>query len=291
VGHYSVDYLIKQLTGIKELFPEVKSFWIEDDTFFAKKQEEIALFAKRYKEEVNLPFKILISPWTYSPEKLEPLIDAGMTKLMMGVQSGCERVSKELYDRNMTNERLLNIVKSLHEYKNLLKCYDFIGMNPFETSDDLRETISFIKSIPLPFYMFCNNLAFYPGTELHAKASSLGLDVSLRVKHSEPEIGLRIILREKLDHKIFHLLLLLMGGMATKYRYGSVPGVFLSEPMLSFYFQLDRLFPKTSNLLAIVIARLFYHCNWKKIVKKFFSPRAISAVRHFIVKTKGHLSK
>ena len=64
-----------------------------------------------------------------------------MTKLMMGIQSGCERVNRQLYDRSMSNERLLEIARSLHEYRDLLKCYDFIGMNPFETSADLVETI------------------------------------------------------------------------------------------------------------------------------------------------------
>ena len=287
VVHYSVDYLIGHLAKVKRHFPEVKSFWIEDDTFFAKGQDEIELFAKRYKTEIGLPFKILISPWTYSKEKLDPLVNSGMTKLMMGIQSGCERVNQQLYDRSMANERLLDIAKSLHEYRDLLKCYDFIGMNPFETAADLVETISFIKSLPLPFYMFCNNLAFYPGTELHAKAVEQGLDISLRVKHSEPDIGYNILLRERLQHKLLHLLLLLMSGMATQLRYGCVPSFLLCDTMVRFYSCLDRVCPRGSNATAVALAWTLLYCNWKKVVKKLLSPRVIASARHLLAQARG----
>ena len=287
VAHYSVDYLIALLKEVKQRFPEVKSFWIEDDTFFAKELAEIKLFAERYKEQIGMPFKILISPWTYSKEKLDPLVDAGMEKLMMGIQSGCERVNKDLYDRNMTNQRLLDIARSLHEYPQLLKCYDFIGMNPFETADDLIETTRFIRELPEPFYMFSNNLAFYPGTELSEQAIRAGIDISRRVKHSEAEVGYGILLHDKLEHKIFHLLLLLMSGMITRRMCGRVPRIMLSEPMLRLYAFSDRALPGVSNAAAVALTAFCYYCNWKKLVKKVFSPRTIGAVRHFLARLRG----
>jgi radical SAM superfamily enzyme YgiQ (UPF0313 family) len=287
VVHYSVDYLIDLLREVKRCFPEVKSFWIEDDTFFAKSLEEIKLFAGRYKEEIALPFKILISPWTYSKEKLDPLVDAGMEKLMMGIQSGCERVNKELYDRNMTNQRLLDIARSLHEYPQLLKCYDFIGMNPFETTNDLVETTRFIRELPVPFYMFSNNLAFYPGTELSDQAIRAGIDISRRVKHSEAEVGYGILLHDKLDHKLFHLLLLLMSGMVTRRMCGRVPRFMISEPMIRFYASIDLICPKLGNAIAVSLTAVCHYCNWKKLVKKIFSPRTIGTVRHFLARLRG----
>jgi radical SAM superfamily enzyme YgiQ (UPF0313 family) len=138
------------LKAVKERFPQVRSFWIEDDTFFAKSTEEIVLFSDRYKNEINLPFQILISPWTYKKEKVDPLIKVGMTKLIMGIQSGSERVNAEVYDRKITRQRLMEIAASLHEYTHLKKCYDFIGMNPFENAEDLINTIGFLKELPYP---------------------------------------------------------------------------------------------------------------------------------------------
>lgn len=35
-----------------------------------------------------------------------------------------------------------------------------------------------VKSLPKPFYIFSNDLAFYPGTELHVKARNAGLELS-----------------------------------------------------------------------------------------------------------------
>ncbi|MEI6055491.1 MAG: radical SAM protein [Lentisphaerota bacterium] len=286
VFNYSVDYLIDNMKEVKLLFPSVKSFWIEDDTFFIKDLSEIKYFAGRYKEEISLPFKILISPWTYCKEKLDPLINAGMDKLIMGIQSGCERVNKNIYARNISNNRLLQITAELHTYHKLLKCYDFIGMNPFETAEDLIETVRFILRIPVPFFIFSNNLAFYPGTELSNKAICSGIETSRRVKHSESNIGYGIILHEKLDHKIFHLILLLMSGKATQSRFGAVPRFILSDAALKLYENLNRKYPRLWNGIAISVAFACNNLNWRKFVKMTFSPATISSVRHFLAKIK-----
>ena len=291
VQQYSVDYLLRNLNEIKRRFPEVRSIWIEDDTFFAKNQADIEIFAKRYKEEIGLPFKILISPWTYSKEKLDPLIDAGMSSLMMGMQSGCDRVNNELYDRKMGRERLLSIANSLHSCKSLLKCYDFICMNPFETAVDLQDTINFIKDIPKPFFIFSNSLAFYPGTALHEKALRAGLETSLRVKHSEANVGYSIIVQEKLNHKLLHLTMLLMAGPATTWRYGLIPAPLLSCPALRVILLLDKLFPRLSNGAAVLIALALLRLNWKSLLKKAFKPATIARVRRFVGSASSRVTK
>ena len=57
--HYSINYLIEHIKTVCTIHPAVKSFWLEDDTFFAKSSEEIQEFAIRYKNEINKPFQIL----------------------------------------------------------------------------------------------------------------------------------------------------------------------------------------------------------------------------------------
>ncbi|MBI1920695.1 MAG: B12-binding domain-containing radical SAM protein [Geobacter sp.] len=284
VVHYTTDYLIENLKAVRKEYPEVKSFWIEDDTFFAKSLDEIRIFTERYKNEVALPFQVLISPWTYKKEKLDLLVGVGMTKLIMGIQSGSERVNYDVYDRKIANKKTLEIAHSLHEYSALNICYDFIGMNPFEEADDLINTIEFIKSLPQPYVIYNNNLAFYPGTVLHEKAMASGIDVAMRVKHSDPRVGFNIIIRENLSHKFFHLLLLLMGGRVTAFRFGCVPRFLVAAPLLRFYYIVEKRDPKIMNGAAVLVAFVLYHWQWKKLVKKVLGPKTVTKIRHLVFK-------
>jgi radical SAM superfamily enzyme YgiQ (UPF0313 family) len=254
VRHYSVEYLVGNLKEALRYYPAARSFWIGDDTFFAKDLDEIIKFCQRYKNEIARPFLILISPWTFDENKMEPLLDAGMTKLIMGIQSGSENVTSNIYRRNLSKENIFQIVKTLHKYTSrALICYDFIGMNPFETQKDLLDTMRFIRNMPPPFWLYSNNLAFYPKTDLYLKAVNSGLDTHLRIKHSEASVGYLILKQEKLKHKLLHLMLLLMAGYANEKRIGSVRRFFISDRFIDFYRFLDNKSALLTNILAIVI--------------------------------------
>ena len=158
VRHYSVDNLISHLTYAMEI-PEIKSFWIDDDTFFSKSMSDISEFAEKYKTKIGKPFLILISPWTFNEAKLQLLVDAGMGRIIMGIQTGSENTARNIYSRNISTNKIMQISQSLAKYSNdTMICYDFIGMNPFETSEDLFDTIKLIRDMPYPFFIYNNNL-------------------------------------------------------------------------------------------------------------------------------------
>jgi radical SAM superfamily enzyme YgiQ (UPF0313 family) len=276
VIHYSVDYLINHIKTVSKIYPEVRSFWIEDDTFFAKKLEDIEEFAIRFKKDINKPFQILISPWTYSDEKMKPLIDAGMNKLIMGIQSGSENVTMNIYDRRITNQRILKIINSLHQYS-IVTCYDFIGMSPFETQDDLVETIRFIRNIPTPFYIFMNSLAFYPKTELYERAIREGLDVSKRIHHGDSNLGYAILKDENIQHKIFHFIHLLMAGHSNSLRIGKIPRILMSEIFIIFYKLINN---KLSDGIITAICSLLAYINWRNTIKNLLGPKLFNKVKY-----------
>ena len=278
--HYSVDYLINHLKSVCNAYPSVKSFWIGDDTFFEKTLEDIKEFATRYKKEINKPFQILISPWTYKEEKIRPLIKAGMNKLIMGIQSGSEHVNAAIYDRRLSNKKMMEIAHSLNRFSSLITiCYDFIGMNPFESERDMIKTINFIKELPIPFFIFNNNLAFYPGTELYNQAVKAGLDVSKRVKHSDVQIGLDILKNEKIKHKIFHLILLYMAGSANRFHIGKIPRLFISRPFIKLYHFLNNRLSSTTNGLIESLCPLFTCLQWGRTLSRILGPKIVAKSR------------
>lgn len=279
VRHYSVDYLINHLKEVCRIYPEVRSFWIEDDTFFAKKIDEIQEFAERYEKEIYKPFLILISPWTFNDDKVKRLIDAGMYGLIMGIQSGSENVTRNIYDRNLSNEKIMGIAQSLHKYSNMIIYYDFIGMNPFETEADLIGTIKFIRKLPEPFFVFNNNLAFYPGTELYERALKNGLDVSSRIKHGDANIGYKILKNENIQHKLFHFILLLMAGNVNKFKIGMVPRFLTSDNFVSIYSFLNQKLSFITNGIISIICVILIYIRWRRMLKKLLGPKRIQKMR------------
>lgn len=273
VRHYTTDHLIRHLRTAGEMFPEVRSFWIDDDTFFAKGMEEIAEFSRLYKSEIGKPFLVLISPWTFDEEKLRGLIDCGLSRLIMGIQSGSDHTTRTIYDRNLSSDKILAIARTLHRYSDRMQvCYDFIGMNPFESADDLIRTIVFIRSLPPPFFIFCNNLAFYPGTRLHSRAVEAGHDVTGRIQHTDVEIGYKILIRERIPQKFLHLLLLRMQHDTPGWRIGRIPRFLLTDGWLSLYRFLDHRFAPQLNAMTAVAAWGLLYLNWRRIVKSAIGP-------------------
>lgn len=287
VRQYTIDYLIEHLKEISRIYPSIRSFWLEDDTFFVKDTNQIIEFADRYKKEINKPFNILVSPWTYSEEKVSILVKAGMDRLIFGIQSGSENTNKNIYNRVISNDKLFAIINSLNSFKGLFPYYDFIGMNPFESSEDLVNTIQFIKKIPVPFFMFSNNLAFYPGTKISERAVRAGIDTSKRDRHTDSKHGYSVLKKENLKHKLFHLILLMMGGKASRIRIGIIPRFIISDRGLKIFYLLDKRCGYVTDKFVALFAAVMIYIDFKFILKKRLNYKQIQSLKkmyHLIFK-------
>jgi radical SAM superfamily enzyme YgiQ (UPF0313 family) len=173
IRSYSISRIIKELKYTLEKFDFFHLVGIGDDDFFVRPTEEIKDFAKQYKEYIGLPFGIAVSANTYRQEKVEPLLDAGLKVIQMGVQSGSERVLIEVYNRKISLSRTRAVIKEIEPYMkkfDLMLLLDFIIDNPYETKDDIIQTYNFILCLPpgVTFNVFF--LAFFPGTPLYERA-------------------------------------------------------------------------------------------------------------------------
>ena len=175
VRRRSAENVIEELSQIKRQFASVDQISFADDEFMSAGVEYIQKFCRLYKQKVNLPFHCLFHPATVTEEKLELLVDAGLSVVQMGIQTGSERTLK-LYRRNVSNKKTLEAVKLINKYKqSILPLYDFIIDNPYEDRQDLVDTIKFINQFPDPYTLTVFSLVFFPGTELFNKAVEDGL--------------------------------------------------------------------------------------------------------------------
>lgn len=172
----SVEHSITELVEIKNRFPFIEAIQFFDDTFFARPLHEIEEFSKAYKEKVGLPFYCQGSPNTITEKKMEYLVTAGMVYVEMGIQTGSERI-KHLYNRNESNEKITKATELIAGYipRILPPDYHVILDNPWETQEDVIDTVRLLMQVPKPFGLCISSLVFFPQTPLYLKAKSEGL--------------------------------------------------------------------------------------------------------------------
>lgn len=114
------------------------------------------------------------TPRHIKKEKLAALRKAGLVIAMIGLQSGSDRVNREIYKRNVTSRDFL-AATNLVEDAGLGGYYDIILDNPYETEEDILKTLEVILQIRKPFQFQLFSLCLYQGTELHEKAKKDGI--------------------------------------------------------------------------------------------------------------------
>ena len=139
--------------------------------------EQIKEFCDGYKEHINLPLTVTgITPATLRRDKLALLVDAGVSFIRMGLQSGNESVKKQ-YKRNYSNKKIESSAAIINEFKDKIgpPQYDIILDNPWETDESLAESLMFLTKLPSPYRFGFYSLTFYPGTELYDRAKEEGI--------------------------------------------------------------------------------------------------------------------
>jgi hypothetical protein len=172
----SVDNIIRELQEVKRNLPFVKIMLFEDDAFFLMKLERIKELGRKYKELIRMPLVITgVTPSTITKEKLAVLVDAGLVGMRMGIQSAAEK-TKKLYKRPNSNLQVEKAVKIINEYRGHIKVfYDIILDSPWDTDENLQETLMFLSKLPTPYQLSLLSLIFFPGTEIYRHAKKDGL--------------------------------------------------------------------------------------------------------------------
>ncbi len=171
----SVDDMMAELEEVIDRYPFYGMVHMQDDVFFAAPTAEIQAFAAAYKERIGLPIRAQMSPTVINDAKFKAMIDAGQCFTELGLQTGNER-TMALYNRGMTNEHLLEATNIITRYKDYLNTPDYhvILDCPWETPDDVVDTLRLIWKLPKPYNLLPSSLVFYPGTAFYERAKAEG---------------------------------------------------------------------------------------------------------------------
>ncbi len=134
-----------------------------DDTFTIN-HPWVFEFCRTFPERIGVPFSIHARVETMNPKLIDALAGAGCRHIVYGVESGSERVRREVMKRPVKNDRLVEIFERTKETGIIVTANYMMGL-PGETVEDMRETIALHRRLkPYDFGYF----VFYPfpGTQL-----------------------------------------------------------------------------------------------------------------------------
>ena len=163
---------------VLENFPGLKEIFFDDDTFNYKKARTLELCAELKK--LNFTWSCT-SRVTTDYETLKAMKDAGCRLLIVGYESGDERILRNI-KKGATVEGARRFTKDAHNL-GLVVHGDFIVGLPGETRETLRHTIDFAKQLDVETIQVSIAHA-YPGTEFYDYAKENGL-VQLKMSDDE----------------------------------------------------------------------------------------------------------
>lgn len=112
------------------------------------------------------------------PTMLKLAAESGLTRLLMGVESGSDRVLKEVVRKEVTRDQIIDVANEIAS-NGILGSYTFIIGFPGETESEIEETLDLIRQLwtlsPRPetrVHIF----APYPGTPLFEASLAHGFE-------------------------------------------------------------------------------------------------------------------
>jgi radical SAM superfamily enzyme YgiQ (UPF0313 family) len=153
---------------MKKLFPQVREFFFDDDTFTANlpRAREIAKklaplgVAWSCNSRANLDY-----------DTIKSFKDSGLRLFLVGYESGNEQILKNI-KKGVTLDEMRRFTKSCHQAGVVVHGTFILGL-PVETKETIEETIRFAQELDV-FSMQVSLAAPYPGTELYEMARQNG---------------------------------------------------------------------------------------------------------------------
>jgi radical SAM superfamily enzyme YgiQ (UPF0313 family) len=177
--HSSVRVIVDEVKRAVAKCPHIKNIIFSDDSFLALKLEILREFAEIYKKEIGLPFTVPgVIPNYVRQDKIAVLVDAGLVRVRMGIQSGSERIL-QFYDRPTPLPKIwyaLNILKDFTPAM-IPPAFDIILDNPVETQADTLATLDMIYDMPRPYTLNTYSLRVIPNTEMAKRFEETGTRV------------------------------------------------------------------------------------------------------------------
>ncbi len=170
----SHENVLAELTGLRD-DGRLNYVIFLDDTFTIN-HGWVKEFCKVYGERLHTPFSLHARVETVSDRLLPTLAGAGCTMVTYGVESGSERIRREVMKRPVTNQRFRDVFRWTKASGIAITCNFMLGL-PGETREDLQMTLDLAEELidtggllDFGYFVFYP----YPGTQLFQECRDRG---------------------------------------------------------------------------------------------------------------------
>ena len=164
----SADNVAAEMAYMKKLFPQVKEFFFDDDTFtanlprardIAKKLAPLGL-TWSCNSRANLDY-----------DTVKQFKDSGLRLFLVGYESGNDEILRNI-KKGVNTEQMRRFTRDCHRAGVVIHGTFIVGL-PIETRESIEQTIRFAQELDV-FSLQVSLAAPYPGTELYEQAKANG---------------------------------------------------------------------------------------------------------------------
>ena len=164
IRHFDVDQMIQEIQYLLKSYRNISMFILDDD-LFTFYRDYVKQFCTAYKKICQLPFVVNAHVGFFDETRARYLADANCSIVKFGVESGSERIRRQILQRRMTNEKIVRSIEIAHHYKLHTSIFLMIGL-PAETRSDVLATIRLMAKAKPGRYRWSFFFPF-PGTKAY----------------------------------------------------------------------------------------------------------------------------
>jgi radical SAM superfamily enzyme YgiQ (UPF0313 family) len=172
VRHKDPEKFVEECHQLVEKY-NLNLFYFVDGTFTAMSHSVLRELSKLYKERVGVPFIALVHPSTIDDEVARLLGEMGCLHVSIGVESGDREYRKNILNRNMSDETIINAIRSLRKNNIHVSSYNMIGI-PGMDREHVFKTIELNRKAN-PNSSIVGIFIPFPDAELTKKLIEMGL--------------------------------------------------------------------------------------------------------------------
>ena len=154
--YYSIERIKDDFTKLKDKFC-AHTLVFQDDHFMADKNRALKIIDIVKEMQFQVVFQNSLALYALDRKMLEALKSAGVNQLLLSVESGSNRVLKEIMHKPLNLSIVKRVVRDCRELEIYTNVNILIGL-PGETKKDIEDTRAFLKTIDANWFLiFCAN--------------------------------------------------------------------------------------------------------------------------------------
>jgi len=175
----SPENVVREIKEITQKYPINKEIYLEIESIGIDKEWAVKLcqglseFNRSLQEPLSFGVNLRITPNLDLNYLFPAFKKANFRFINIGLESGSERIRREVLNRNYANEDIVNAVKLAKAHGLQVAFLNMLGL-PGETEQDFRETIEMNRRC-LPDWTGSSIFYPSPGTDLYASCKRQGL--------------------------------------------------------------------------------------------------------------------